>query len=88
MTNKINMEGVVNWIKKDWIVICICLLTILGILIYGNAMKNYQDTCNQYWSDIIQDECECSFMQHDNFTTGFNLDFVFKNESNNRDTNT
>ena len=81
-------RNIIELIQKDWLIICVCLLTILLVLVYAYGLHNYEETCNKYWADIIYDECTCSFMEVDNFTAEFDLTFIYKDESNNRDPDT
>lgn len=66
------MEKIINWIKKDYIIIVICLLSILVCLYVIESAQEFQDHCNIYWTDQIKD-CNCGYNNIGNWTEEYTI---------------
>ena len=61
----------IKWIKKDFIVVTICLVCLLGCLYTLLTIGEYQNQCNEYWIKQIK-QCQC-----DNYVKEFDTNFSF-----------
>ena len=54
-------NGFVAFVKKDFIVIIICLLVLLGCMFTLYNVESYKDKCNTYWNNFYNDcQCQCT----------------------------
>ena len=76
----------IKWIKKDYVIIIICLLCLLGCLYTILTIGEYQEQCNQYWETQLE-QCECkNYIQE--FDTNFSITMNYEGAKTNGNQNT
>ena len=53
-----DISWLLDWFKRDFVIILICLACLLGCLYTLYAVGSYQKVCNDYWQHQF-DDCVC-----------------------------
>lgn len=78
-------NNLIEYIQSDYIYIVVLLFALLACLYTIEAVGSYQQECNQYWVDQLNEtDCfNCLYPPPDNFTGNFSLMLPIKELINN-----
>jgi len=56
--NELNIpRWAVDWVKKDFIIIIVCLMAMLACLYTIYMAKDYNQQCNEHWAEQWNEKC-------------------------------
>lgn len=75
----------IEWLKKDWVVIIVCLLALCACVYTSHQATNYSNKCNQHWQEQWE-KAGCSVHGYNTFDINYSWWGDYENKDSNKST--